>query len=102
MQRDSFLADATRVLQQLQFVDQLITFVLVLPAERIGIRAFLYLGAFEGIRGVSGAGGVAKLMDLSALARVEPLVVAAEVQVSFRQSYALYRPQLAVHGKQHL
>ena len=67
MQRHGFFADAAGIFHQLQFFDQLITFVLPLPAERTGIRAFLNLVAGKGVGSITGAGSVLRLMDVGAL-----------------------------------
>jgi hypothetical protein len=41
MQSDRLLGDAARVLYEFQLIDQLVAFVLPLPAVGIGIRTFL-------------------------------------------------------------
>src|SRR5207244_4356022 len=61
----------------------------------------LDLSPFEGICGISSAGGGSKLMDVRSFARVEPLVIATEVQVGLRQGDARYGGELSIDGKKH-
>ena len=55
VQRDCFFGDAPRVLDQFQFFDQFVAFVLPLSAKRIRIRTLHDVGAGKGVRGVPGA-----------------------------------------------
>ncbi len=83
-------------IQQLELLDQFVSFVLKLPAERVGIRALHDLVSAKGIGREAGAGHGARLMDRGALAGVKPLLVAAEIQIGLGQRNALHRAQLAV------
>ena len=80
-----FFADAPGVLQQLEFVNQLVALVLPLSAVRSGVGPLLDIVSREGVSGVTGAGRVLGLMDVRALGRNEPLLLAPEVQVGFGQ-----------------
>ena len=65
MQCNGFFRDATSVLQQLQFFDQFVSFILPLPAVRIRIRTFLNFISRESVSGVSRAGRIFRLMDVA-------------------------------------
>src|ERR1035438_9893315 len=83
-----FFRYAAGILQQLQFFDQLVPFVLPLSAIRIRIRPFLNLVAGKRICSVARTGGILGLMDVAALRRYEPLLLAIEVEVGFSQGDA--------------
>src|ERR1700727_3855437 len=88
MQRDRLFGDAPRVLDQLQFFDQFIAFILPLPAIRIWIRTLLNLVSRERVCGITRARGIFGLMNVGSLRRYEPLFLTIEVEVGFGQGYA--------------
>ena len=79
------------ILDEMEFVNQLVALVLVLSAERIRIRPLLDLRPCERIDIESGAGHVPRLVDRCTFARVEPLFISAEVEIGFRQRDSLHR-----------
>jgi len=88
MQRDCLLANAAGVFQQPQLIDELITFVLMLSAERIGVRAFLDLGALKRKRSKARSGDETGLVNFRPLGTVEPLLVTAELHVALGHRHA--------------
>src|SRR5207237_8696972 len=100
MQSYGFLSYAPRVLHQLQFVDQFITFVLPLAAVRSGVGALLDVVAREGKRGIACASRVLGLVDVGAFRRDEPLLFAMKVQIGFGQCDSGGRTQLFIDGEQ--
>src|SRR5215475_10340563 len=67
MQRHRFLGDPAGVLNQLQFLNQFISFVLPLSAKRIRIRPLLDFVSGKRVRSISGASRKLGLMDIGAL-----------------------------------
>src|SRR6266851_3223149 len=79
VQRDCLFADSACVLEQLEFVDELVSFVLPLAAERVRIRPLLNLAACERVGNVSRSGHVLCLMNVRAFRREEPLLLAPKI-----------------------
>ena len=90
MQRNRFFADAASILDQLQLIDQLIAFILPLPAKRVGIGSLLNFTACKTVGDVPRAGGDLGLMNVRAFGRIEPLLLAAKIHIGFGQSYAFH------------
>ena len=67
MQRHRLFGDPPGVFEQLQFIDQLISLVLPLPAIRIRIRPLLNLISRKRVRRIARAGRVLRLMNVRAL-----------------------------------
>src|SRR6266498_2088360 len=83
VESNCLFADPPRVLYQLQFIDQLIAFVLPLPTERIRIRSLLDLSPSERVGYIASTRRIFRLMNLCSLGREEPLLFASKVQVRF-------------------
>src|SRR5437763_10414939 len=96
MQRHRLFANAARVLDQLEFINQLITFILVLPTKGVGERPLLDLCALERMGSESRAGDKPGLMNVRAFSAVEPLFVAAKLEATLGQSHTFYRQQFVV------
>ncbi len=92
-QRDCFFAHPARVFDQLQLVDQFVSFVLPLPAVGIGIRSLLNFASGERVRGVAGSRGVFRLMDVGAFRREKPLLLPPEIQVGLGQRHPRHGTQ---------
>src|SRR5439155_7116050 len=73
-QRDALLGDATRVAEEIEFVHQLVTASLVLPAKRVWIRPPLDLAAGERRLHEPGAGLRLELADVGGEARNKQLI----------------------------
>ncbi len=102
VQGDGFFRDASSVLQQLQFFDQFVAFVLPLTAERVRIRALHDLASGERVRGVTGADSRLHLVDVRAVGVVEPLLVTAEIEVGLGERDSSYGAQLGVNLQQQI
>ena len=102
MQRYRFLADPSRVLYQLKFLDQLVTFVLPLPTIRSWVRAFLDLRPGERVRSVARAGGIFRLTNIRPLRRHKPLLLAMEIHIRLSHSHAGNRTQLRIDLEQQI
>src|ERR1043166_2701464 len=100
VERDSFFGDAVGVLHQLQLVDQLVAFQLVLAAERVRKRAFLDLAVFVAERGEARAGEAARLIDDAADGGDEYLARAIEVHRRFGEADSCDPAQLPLDLKQ--
>src|SRR4029077_10986789 len=85
---DRFLGDPAGVFQQLEFVNQLVTFVLRVSAEGVWIRALHDLSSSESVSGVTGAGGKLGLVNAGAFGGSVPLLLAVEVHAGFREGHA--------------
>src|SRR5579871_4197415 len=83
---DGFLGNARGVFQELQLVDELIPFQLILAAEGVGVGAPLDFAILVAERGKTGAGRVARLIDEAAEGGSEDLAAAFEVHGGFRQA----------------
>src|SRR5438128_10736161 len=93
VQSHCFFTNATGVSQKFELLDQLIAFVLPLPAKRIRVRAFLDFISRECVGHKSSTGGEFRLMNVGALGGEEPGRFAPEVHIGFRQCYARHSTQ---------
>ena len=100
MQRYHLFADAPRIFHQLQFINQLISFVLPLAAKGIRIRPLLNFASRERIGHVSGAGRDFRLMNLRPFRRKEPLLFSPEIHIRFRERDPFDRTQLGINFHQ--
>src|SRR5450755_2861645 len=90
VQCDRLFSNPAGVFQQLEFVDEFISFVLPLASKRIRIGALLNLGSRESIGNVASAGHVLSLMNVRAFGGEEPLLLAAKVHVGLGQGHSRY------------
>ena len=96
MQRHSLLRHTRGMIQQSQLVNQLVALQLMLPTERIRIRALLDFFPTETVNIESGAARSACLIDHASERGSENLPLAVKDHRSLRQRDAGIAPQLSV------
>src|SRR5258708_28475606 len=96
VQSYGFFADPSRILHQLKFLDQLVAFVLPLPAIGGWVRAFLDLSPGERMRRIARASGIFRLMNIRTLRRHKPPLLAMEIHIRLSHGYAGNRTQLRI------
>src|SRR5215472_4306391 len=100
MQRCRFLRNDSRMLQQLQRLDQLVAFEPMLPAKTVGIRPLLNFLALKGSRADSAPRNHFALVNPRANTRRKPRVALAKLHACFRQRDAFHFAHFAVGRKQ--
>ena len=96
-ERHALLGDAARVAEEIEFLHQLVTASLVLPAKRVGIRPPLDLAARERRRHEPGAGLGLELADVGAQTRNKQLIDPPEIHARFGKRDSLHLAKLGVH-----
>src|SRR5262249_30875075 len=96
VQSDGFFGNATRIFDQLQLFNELVSFVLPLSAEGAGIGTLVDLIAGERVGGVARAGRKFGLVDVRAVGRGVPDLLAAEVHAGFSKGDSFHRSQFGI------
>src|ERR1035438_2738319 len=100
MQRHGLFRDAWRMVQQSQLMNQLVALQLMLPTERIRIRALLDFVPTETVNIESGAARGARLIDHASERGSENLPFPVKDHGGLRQRDAGIAPQFSVDAKQ--
>src|ERR1700722_18609397 len=100
VQRYCLFCRSRRLIQQGQFLDQLIAFQLVLAAERVRIRSFLNLVFAETEGFKSGAAEGAGLIDHASERRNEDLAVSMKDHRRLSECDPGIAAQLRIHGQE--
>src|SRR5579859_2624693 len=96
VQRHRFLGHARSIFEQLQLFHQFVALQLVLPAERVGVRALLDFAVAKAVRRESRAARVARLIDQTAQRGRKDLPVTRKHHSGLGQRYAGVAAQFQV------